>query len=362
MTSSNFNDPKPEQRWYTQIQLAQDAWAAATNFVKKNRDHVIFNGCSPLDSPTGLNERRIVLFRMTAKKFSDVLGCRFKKQVDDYDDTDEGRLQQKRGRENLKLRMKHALGECKKRLSAVTYTRIVPISGVEHTFQYDPLSDTIHKAVVQYYDAHRHIEAFADVTKEQGLVNLLILPNDQFNNAFDGRFDINAVGFVESKDCVKEYFTKLMEQASTATAPPAPTAAPAPTAPTADEQFQMVMQFMSASTSNTASNIDAVAGCLNAEREERIAGQVQHKALIDQNTIVIGKAHERIDNHDERIGNHDEKIDILERKIEALTPKPKKKRDPTPLPTPTPKKKRAHAQDQAPGSVRRSARKKPTRK
>ena len=226
MTSSNFNDPKPEQRWYTHIQLAQDVWAAATNFVKKNRDHVIFNGCSPLDSPTGLNERRIVLFRMTAKEFSDVLGCRFKKQVDDYDDTDEGRLQQKRGRENLKLRMKNALGECKKRLSAVTYTRIVPISGVEHTFQYDPLSDTIHKAAVQYYDAHRHIEAFADVTKEQGLVNLLILPNDQFNNAFDGRFDINAVGFVESKDCVKEYFTKLMEQASTATAPPAPTAPP----------------------------------------------------------------------------------------------------------------------------------------
>ena len=340
MTSSNFNDPKPEQRWYTHTQLAQDAWAAATNFVKKN-DHVIFNGCSPLDSPTGLNERRIVLFRMTAKEFSDVLGCRFKKQVDDYDNTDEGRLQQKRGRENLKLRMKNALGECKKRLSAVTYTRIVPISGVEHTFQYDSLSDTIHKAAVQYYDAHRHIEAFADVTKEQGLVNLLILPNDQFNNAFDGRFDINAVGFVESKDCVKEYFTKLMEQASTATA------APAPTAPPAD---------------------DAVASCLNAEREERIAGQVQHKALIDQNTIVIGKAHERIDNHDERIGNHDEKIDILERKIEALTPKPKKKRDPTPtptpIPTPTPKKKRAHAhaQDQAPGSVRRSARKKPTRK
>ena len=119
------------------IQLAQDAWAAATNFVKKNRDHVIFNGCSPLDSPTGLNERRIVLFRMTAKKFSDVLGCRFKKQVDDYDDTDEGRLQQKRGRENLKLRMKNALGECKKRLSAVTYTRIVPISMASSNFN-DP--------------------------------------------------------------------------------------------------------------------------------------------------------------------------------------------------------------------------------
>ena len=301
---------------------------------------------------------------MTAKKFSDVLACRFKNQVDDYDDTDEGRLQQKRGRENLKMRMKHALGECKKRLSAVTYTRIVSLLGVEHTFQYDRLSDTIHKAAVQYYDANRHIEAFADDTKEQGLVNLLSLPIDQFNNAFDGRFDINAVGFVESKNCVKEYFTKLTEQASTATT------SQAATAPPAAEQFQMMMQFMSASTSNidtvartsasnidalartSASNINAVASSLNAEREERIAGQVQHKALIDRNTIVIGKAHERID-------NHDEKIDILERKIEALTPKPKKKRDPTPtpIPTPTPKKKRAQAQAQAPGSVRRSSRK-----
>eukprot|EP00986_Skeletonema_menzelii_P014638 scaffold9860_cov145-Skeletonema_menzelii.AAC.6 len=196
---------------------------------------------------------------MTAKKFSDVLGCRFKNEVDDYDDTDEGRLQQKRGRENLKMRMKHALGECKKRLSAVTYTRIVSLLGVEHTFQYDWLSDTIHKAAVQYYDANRHIEAFADDTKEQGLVNLLSLPIDQFNNAFDGRFDINAVGFVESKNCVKEYFTKLTEQASTATT------SQAATAPAA-EQFQMMMQFMSASTSNidtvartSASNIDAVA-------------------------------------------------------------------------------------------------------
>ena len=48
----------------------------ATDFVKNNPDHVIFIGCSPLDSPTGLNERRGVLFRMTAKEFSDVLGCR----------------------------------------------------------------------------------------------------------------------------------------------------------------------------------------------------------------------------------------------------------------------------------------------
>ena len=63
---------------------------------------------------------------MTAKEFSDVLGCRFKNQVDDYD----GRqVAAKAWKGNLKLRMKHALGECKKRLSAVTYTRIVPLLG-----------------------------------------------------------------------------------------------------------------------------------------------------------------------------------------------------------------------------------------
>eukprot|EP00986_Skeletonema_menzelii_P018669 scaffold26676_cov146-Skeletonema_menzelii.AAC.5 len=62
--------------------------------------------------------------------------------------------------------MKHALGECKKRLSAVTYTRIVPLLGVEHTSQYDRLSDAIHKAAVQYYEANRHIEAFAEIDDE----------------------------------------------------------------------------------------------------------------------------------------------------------------------------------------------------
>lgn len=169
---------------------------------------------------------------MKAKEFSDVLGYRFANQVDDYDDTDEGRRQQKRGRETLKARMKHVLEECKRRLSALTYTRIVLISGVEHTFEYNQLSDKIHKAVVQYYDAHRDIEAFAGITKEQGLVNLLSLPIDQFNDTFDGRFDIHAVGFVESKDCVKEYFTKLVEQASsTATATATAPLAAAATAP-----------------------------------------------------------------------------------------------------------------------------------
>ena len=78
----------------------------------------------------------------------------------------------------------------------------------------------------------------------------------------------------------------------------------------------------------TASNINAVASILDAERVERIAGQVQHKAWIDQNTIGIGKAHERIDIHGqridilerngERIDIHGQRIDILERTIEAL--------------------------------------------
>lgn len=104
------------------------------------------------------------------------------------------------------------------------------------------------------------------------------------------------------------------------------------TAPTPTEQFQMMKELMNASASNidavartsssnidavartTASNINAVASILDAERVERIAGQVQHKAWIDQNTIGIGKAHERIDIHGQR-------IDILERTIEALTPK-----------------------------------------
>ena len=79
MTNSNYiHDPEPQQKWYTHVLLAQDVWAAATDFVKNNPDHIIFIGSSPLDSPTGLNERRCVLFRMTAKKFSDVLGCRLR--------------------------------------------------------------------------------------------------------------------------------------------------------------------------------------------------------------------------------------------------------------------------------------------
>lgn len=375
MTSSNYICDEPTGKWY--ITLAKDVWVATTDFVNENRDHVIFNGCGPLDSWTGLNERRAVLVDMKAKEFSDVLGCKFASHVDGYDDTEEGRMKQKRARETLKLKMKHCLKECKRRLSAVAYTRIVVLSGEEHAFDFDWLRDNIYNTVMQYYDAHRDIEAFAGITKEQGLVNLLSLPIDQFNDTFDGRFDIHAVGFVESKDCVKEYFTKLVEQASsTATATATTPLAAAATAPQAHEQFQMVMQFMGATASNfdaAASNFDAAASILRTEREERIAGQVQHKALIDRNTIVGRNAHERIDvhddrldKHDERFDNHDEKIDILQRQMKALTPKPEKKRHPTPtpIPTPTPKKKRAHAhaQDQAPGSLRRSARKKPARK
>ncbi len=219
MTSfDNIHDPDPNGRWW-EVQLAKEVWGGATAFVKDNRDHVIFNGCGPLDSWTGLNERRIVLVGKTAKAFSDVLGCKFADHVDGYDDTEEGRKKRKRGRDNLKTRMKHALEECKKRLSAVTYKRIVMVSGVQHKFVFNSLSDKILNVSAQYYDAHRDNEAFADVTKEQGLVNLLSLPIDQFNDTFDGQFEINDGGFVESKDCVKEYFTKLVEQASTTTAP-----------------------------------------------------------------------------------------------------------------------------------------------
>jgi hypothetical protein len=206
-------------------------WKATTDFVKDNPDHVIFNGCGPLDSYTGLNERRVALVGMKAKGFSDVLGGKFSSIVDGYDDTDEGRRQQKRARENLKLRMKHVLEECKRRLSALTYTRIVLISGVQHTFYFSQLHDKILNVPAQYYDAHRDNEAFAGVTKEQALVNLLSLPNDQFNDIFDGQFEIDADGFVESKDYVKEYCTKLMEQVSTAT-----TTAPLATAASASAQ------------------------------------------------------------------------------------------------------------------------------
>ncbi len=208
-------------------------WEAGTTFVKINPDHAVFNvnDCGPLDSYTGLNERRVVLFSMKAKGFSDVLGGKFSSIVDGYDDTDEGKLKQKRARDNLKLRMKHAKKECETRLRAVTYERLVTLSGVQHTFYFSQLHDKILNVPAQYYDAHRDNEAFAGVTKEQALVNLLSLPNDQFNDIFDGQFEIDADGFVESKDYVKEYCTKLMEQVSTAT-----TTAPLATAASASAQ------------------------------------------------------------------------------------------------------------------------------
>ena len=57
-------------------ELAQEVWGAATDFINENPDHVIFNGCSSLDSSTGFNERRLVLFGMKAKEFSDVIDCK----------------------------------------------------------------------------------------------------------------------------------------------------------------------------------------------------------------------------------------------------------------------------------------------
>jgi len=255
---NNIHDHPPDGKWMKQGEAVKGeaVWKATTDFVNANPDHDIFNGCSPLDSWTGLNERRIVLFGKTAKGFSDVLGCRYANIVDGYDDTDEGRLKQKRARDNLKLRMKHCLKECKRRLSAVAYTRIVVVSGVEHTFDFDWLCDNIYNTVMQYYDdAHRDNEAFAGVTKLQALVNLLSLPIDQFNDIFDGQFDIYAAGFVESKDCVKEYFTKLMEQASTAT-----TTAPLATAASASAQGRR-------GTANTSSCVVPTVGAAGDNME-----------------------------------------------------------------------------------------------
>jgi len=215
------HDMDPSGRWFTRYQLGTDVWREGTLHARNNPDHEMYLGCGPVDSRTGLNERRRVLFDMESKAFSDLLGRRFANLVDDFPDTKDGKRQRKNGREALKLKMRHALKESDNRLAAAfslttTTTRVVSVLGVEHT------------------------------------------------------------------------------EASTATA----------TTPT--EQFQM-MELMSAS----ASNMNAVASILDAERVERIAGQVQHKAWVDQNTIGIGKAHERIDIHGQR-------IDILERTIEAL--------------------------------------------
>jgi len=295
------NDMDPRGRWFTRQQLGRDVWREGTLHARNNPDHEMYLSCGPVDSRTGLNERRRVLFNMESKAFSDLLGRRFANLVDDFPDTKDGKRQRKNGRETLKLKMKHALTESDTRLAAASLlttitTRVVSVLGVEHTFSFDKLMDDIYNVVMQYYDANRNIEAFDGVTKEQGLIKLLSLPGDQFNVVFNGRFDINADGFTASKNFVKEYVTKLMEASiATVTA----------TAPTPTEQFQMMKELMNASASNidavartsssnidavartTASNINAVASILDAERVERIAGQVQHKAWIDQNTIGI---------------------------------------------------------------------------
>ena len=377
------NDIPPQKKWFKKHRLGQETWEAGTNHVLNNPAHDFYIGCSPLESATGLNERRCKAFGLPAEDFS-ILVNQFAELVYGYPDTAEGKKQQRYGREALKLKLQHCYSECKTRLNALyslttTSTRVVSVLGVQHTFSFDTSMDKIYNAVVQYYDANRNIEAFDGITKEQGLVKLLSLPGDQFNEVFDGRFDINSEGFIASKNCVKEYATKLMEHEMEVSA--AAAAATATTPATEPSQFQMMMELNKATNSNinavarnvdavartsatnidavartsatnidaVASSLDAVASSLDAERVERIAGQVQHKALIERNTIGIGKAHERIDGHGQR-------IDILERAVEALTPK---KKDPTPVPTPTPRKKRVQA---PPVSVRRSARKKSTLK
>lgn len=357
-TMANINnDLPPQKKWFKRQGLGQLTWDAGTNHALTNPAHDFYIGCSPLESATGLNERRCKAFGLPAEDFS-ILVNQFAELVDGYPDTAEGKKQQRYGREALKLKLRHCYSECKTRLNALyslttTTTRVVSVLGVQHTFSFDTSMDKIYNAVVQYYDANRNIEAFDGITKEQGLVKLLSLPGDQFNEVFDGRFDINSEGFIASKNCVKEYATKLMEHEMEVSAAATTAATPA----TEPSQFQMmVMELSKATNSNinalartSATNVDALASSLDAERVERIAGQVQHKALIERNTIGIGKAHERIDGHAQRIDN-------LERAVEALTPK---KKDPTPVPTPTPRKKRVQA---PPVSVRRSARKKPALK
>ena len=160
--------------------------------------------------------------------------------------------------------------------------------GVDYTFQFNESMEEIYNAVVQYYEVNRNIEAFRGISKEQGLVKLLSLPNDVFNNTFNGLFDIHATSFVANKSYVLEYANKLRASS---------------TAPSSyGEQFQTMMSNFSNAVANgindvasaAASNLDAthaVARCLDAERVERIARQ---KMLGDR-------------------------IDVLERKIEALT-------------------------------------------
>eukprot|EP00984_Skeletonema_dohrnii_P005711 scaffold2015_cov125-Skeletonema_dohrnii-CCMP3373.AAC.7 len=90
-------------------------------------------------------------------------------------------------------------------LLTTTTTRVVSVLGVEpwtrveHTFSFDKLMDDIYNVVMQYYDANRNIEAFDGVTKEQGLINLLSLPGDQFNVVFNGGLTLTPTVSLQAK-------------------------------------------------------------------------------------------------------------------------------------------------------------------
>ena len=214
------------------------------------------------------------------------LGGEFKDQVDISADAVEGKA-------------KYGLTESTENAAAassltITNTRTISIMGVDYTFQFNESMEDIYKAVVQYYEVNRDIEAFRGISKAQGLVKLLSLPTDQFNNTFNGLFDINATSFVASKNYVLEYATKLREASDPSSY---------------GEQFQTMMSNFSNAIANAiidvaratngnidaltrawARNSDAVFSCVDAERVERIARQK-----------MLG-----------------ERIDVLERKIEAL--------------------------------------------
>ena len=310
-------------------------------------NHPLYRGCKTLD------ERHSVLLRLEAKRLSDVLDGRFSNQVDNFPDNKEGKKKRKNGRGNLKKKMSRALEESNNRIAAAAAalasvttatTRIVYVLGIEHTFQFDELMEEIYNVVVRYCDVmhNRNIEGFDGITKEQGMVRLLSLSDDQFNDTFNGRFDINTASFFASKRYVKEYAKKLTE-ASTA-APPVAAAAPATTSLEEREReqehgrelFQLMLTFMT----STAQNLGAAASNQDAERVERIAGQEQHKALIERNSIEIGTVQR------DNIGR-DKRIDIIEREVDALTQLLRRRM----------KRGQAH-----PVSIRRSARKKPAKK
>lgn len=229
------------------------------------------------------------------------LGGEFKDQVDISADAVEGKA-------------KYGLTESTENAAAassltITITRTIFIMGVEHTFQFNESMEEIVNAVEQYYEVNRNIEAFRGISKAQGLVQLLSLPNDVFDNTFDGMFDIHAPGFVASKNYVLQYANKLREE-STFTAPSS-----------SAEQLQMMMSNFSNAVANgidavaraSASNLDAATRATNS-----IIEAVARAAARNTDTVVRGLEAERT----ERIAGQKmlgERIDVLECKIEALT-------------------------------------------